>query len=334
MKIFCYGIQDAEKSIFELENKKFKNELFYTNDLLNSENIKNFPNGMDAVILFVNCKADEKALKTFKEKGVKYIVTRTVGTDHIDLKTAASLGYKVGRVPSYSPTAVASLAFAGGIELLRRSGWMFNQTKDFNFKIDGNMFAKELKNSTIGIIGTGKIGYETAKYWKGTGAKVLGFDLFPNDKNNEVLEYTDLETLIKKSELISLHVPYIKGENENLINEALISKMKDFASIVNVSRAPLVDTKAIISAIKSNKLYGYAGDVFTNEGDLINKKLTEADVMKINPEIVELLKLYPRVLISPHVAYFTDEAVKNMAEISFQNLKQLVETGTCDTAVN
>ncbi|WP_338970548.1 NAD(P)-dependent oxidoreductase [Spiroplasma endosymbiont of Labia minor] len=334
MKILCYGIQESEKAIFLTENKKYNNELIFTNELLNHENIKNLPANTDAVILFVNCLADKKNLEYFKTKGVKYVVTRTVGLDHIDLKAATDLKYKIGRVPSYSPTAVASLAFSFGTELLRRTGWMTYQLKQLNFKIDENMFAKEFKNSTIGIIGTGRIGYETAKYWHGTGAKVLGYDPYENEQAKQILEYTSVDKILKEADLISLHIPYIKGENDNYVNDEFISKMNNFSSLVNVSRAALVDHDAIRRAIKSNKLYGYAADVFIDESKFINNKFSEMDAKKINANAVDLINLYPRVLLSPHVGYFTDEAVKNMAEISFLNLSELEKTGTCQTAAN
>jgi D-lactate dehydrogenase len=138
---------------------------------------------------------------------------------------------------------------------------------------------------------------------------------------------------VKSSDLISIHVPYIKGENDNFVNEEMIKQMKDNAVIVNVARKNLVDLDAVIKNLKNDKLFGFAADVFYGEEKIVNKELTSAQVQAINPQIDELIKLYPRVLLSPHIAYFTDEAVKNMAEITFMNLKQLMETNTCDNAI-
>ncbi|PPE04137.1 NAD(P)-dependent oxidoreductase [Williamsoniiplasma lucivorax] len=334
MKIFCYGMQKPEIEIFKKSNEKYNFELSFTNDLLTEENMKVLPEGTDAVILFVNCNASKKVLEFYKSKGVKYVVTRTAGFDHVDLKAASDLGYIVGRVPAYSPTAVASLAFADGVSLIRKNAYMFDQTRNGNFKVDENMFAREFSNLTIGILGTGRIGYEAAKYWKGVGAKVIGYDLYPNKHAEEVLTYVTQDELIKQSDLVSIHVPYFKGQNDNLINKDFISKMKPMSSIVNVSRAPLVNLKDAVEAIKANKIFGYACDVFDNESSLINKQLTMDAIKKLNPTLEEAISLYPRLLISPHVAYFTDEAVKNMADISFKNLDELIKTGTCETALN
>lgn len=334
MKTFLYAVQEAEKPIFEKANKKYNNELCFTSELLNRKNVQQLPEGTEAVVLFVNCQADREVLNHFKKKGVKYIVTRSVGTDHIDLDAATELGYKVARVPSYSPTAVASLAFSGGMDLLRRSSYMFYHASQGNFEIDNKMFANEFKNLTIGIIGTGRIGYETAKYWKGTGAKIVGYDIYQNDFAKKILDYVELDELIKKADLISIHIPHIPGKNDNFVDEKFINKMKTGASLVNVSRAALIDQKALVKAIKTDKIYGYSADVFKGEEQFIGKKISRTEIKKINPSLAEMLDLYPRVLISPHVAYFTDEAVKNMADVSFLNLDQLRKYGKSDTQVN
>jgi D-lactate dehydrogenase len=164
MKVLLYGIIESEIKIFEKANKPYGYELIFRPELLNDHNVKDFPNDIDAVVLFVNCDASAKNLKLFKDKGVKYIVTRIAGFDHIDLKAAKELGYKIGRVPAYSPTAVASLGFANGVSLLRKTTYICHQTANNDFQISPSMLAKEFKNTTVGIIGTGKIGYETAKY--------------------------------------------------------------------------------------------------------------------------------------------------------------------------
>ncbi|WP_027062922.1 NAD(P)-dependent oxidoreductase [Mesoplasma seiffertii] len=333
MKILCYGIIESEIPIFTKANKPYNNELIFRSELLTDENANDLPEGLDAIILFVNCDASARNLQIFKDKGVKYIVTRTAGFDHIDLEAAKNLGYTIGRVPAYSPTAVASLGFATGVSMLRKTAYICNQTANRNFKIDKAMLAKEFKNSTIGIIGTGKIGYETAKYWSSVGANVLGYDIYENDKSKEYLIYTDLDTLLAKSDLVSIHIPYIKGQNDKFVDNKLISKMKDGATLINVARKNLVDLEAICESIKTNKLWGYAADVFDYEERLIHKNFSSDQLKEISPVLDEVIDLYPRILITPHIAYLTDEAVKNMAEVSFANLQQLVETGTCDNLI-
>lgn len=332
MKVLCYGIQEAEKPIFEQNNKNYNFNLSFTNELLNDENV-NKVKGYDALILFVNCDASADNLKKIKELGIKYIVTRTAGFNHIDLKTAKELNYVIGRVPGYSPTAIASLAFNGGLSLLRRTSYIYEQTRQGNFKIDSNMFAKETKNCTIGILGTGKIGYETAKMWKALDATIIAYDPYPNEAAKSFLSYTTFDEVIAKSDLISIHMPYFKGKNDDVINDEVIKKMKKGTILVNAARSELVSLPAVIKAIKANHLEGYATDVFPHESEIINHDFK--DKFPSNLKLIEeLIALYPKTLISPHVAYFTDEAIKNMSEISFENLKQLQTTGTCDNRID
>ncbi|MDQ7983053.1 MAG: NAD(P)-dependent oxidoreductase [Spiroplasma sp.] len=332
MKVLCYGMQKSEIPIFERVNQNYKFDLTFTNELLSKDNV-NKVKGYDALILFVNCDANAENLKKIKQLGVKYIVTRTAGFNHIDLDVAKELNYVIGRVPKYSPTAVASLAFAGGLNLLRRTAYIYEQTRLGNFKIDSNMFAKETKNCTIGILGSGKIGYETAKMWKALDANVIAYDPFPNDAAKSILTYTTFDEVISKSDLISLHMPYFKGENDNVINDAVIKKMKKDAILVNAARSELVSLPAIIKNIKANHLGGYVTDVFPHEPEIIAHDFKNKFPSHLK-EIKELMDLYPKTLVSPHVAYFTDEAIKNMSEVSFENLKQLATTKTCDNRIN
>ncbi len=159
-----------------------------------------------------------------KEYGVKYLLTRTVGYNHIDLKKAHELGFKMAYVPGYSPNAVSELAVSMGNGLLRNLFYSANHQQNHNFKIDDFMFAKEIRNSTIGIIGTGRIGYQAAKAWHGMGAKVLGYDIYESDQAKSILTYCDLKTLLKESDLISLHCPYIKEENYHLVDKNFLAK--------------------------------------------------------------------------------------------------------------
>lgn len=331
LNVLCYGVQEIERPIFESMNQDYQFNLSFTKELLNSNNAHRVK-GFDAVILFVNCKADAKNLNLLKDNGVKYIVTRTAGYNHIDLKEAKKLDYTIGYVPVYSPSAIATLAMTLGLSLLRKTSYMNYKSANSNFNIDDHMFATEVKNCTIGIIGTGKIGLETAKLWKAFGAKVIAYDPYENSDAKLFLTYDTFDEIIAKSDLISLHTPYVAGKNDNLINNEVIMKMKPNSIIINTARGELVDIKAVISAIKQDHLWGYAADVLPNEELLINRNLKNKN-LKDFPEISELVNLYPRILISPHVAYFTDEAVKNMAVISFENLKQLYTTNTCNNAI-
>ncbi|ATZ18433.1 lactate dehydrogenase [Williamsoniiplasma somnilux] len=331
MKIVCYGVRDTEKVFFTSLNEKFGYELILEKALLLHDNIETAKN-CDAVMLRANCVADAQNLDILKEYGVQYLLTRTVGTNHIDVNYAKELGFKMAYVPFYSPNAVSELAVNLGNGLLRNLFYMAHKTgvqKDFT--VDNFMFAQEVRNSTIGVIGTGRIGYEAAKAWKGMGAKVLGYDLYPSDKAKEVLEYTDLDNLLKNSDLITIHCPYIKGQNDHMINKEFFAKMKDGSFLVNAARGELLDPVALYDAIVANKIKGAAIDVVEKEGQIFFKKFDQ-NLIPV-AEYEKLHSLYPRLIMTPHIGSYTDEAVKNMVETSYLNLQEFLQTGNCKNII-
>jgi len=326
MKIICYGVRETDQEFFNSLNKKYNYQLILKSELLTHENIAT-AKGCDAVMLRANCIADEQNLNQLKSYGVKYLLTRTVGFNHIDVAYAKSLGFLVARVPAYSPNAVSELAVALAVGLLRNTFYIANNSTNKNFKVDNFIFAKEIRNSTIGIIGTGRIGIEFAKAFKGMGAKILGYDIYPNKNNETILEYTDLNTLLKNSDLISLHTPYIPGENDKMVNQDFLNKMKDGSFLINAARGELIDHEALYQALITNKLKGAALDTINQEGEIFFKDFKN---QKLPIEIYEKLNsLYPRVIITPHIGSYTDEATKNMIEISYQNLDDLINNRDC-----
>lgn len=329
MKIICFGVRDVEKPIFEEVNKHFNFDLTMVPELLTHENVEITKN-YDGVLLRANCVADKINLEKMWSYGIKYMFTRTVGINHIDVEAAKQLGFKLAYVPFYSPNAVSELAFGLGLSMLRNILYMNNKMNEKDFRVDAQMFAKEARNSTIGIIGTGRIGFECAKAWKGMGAKVLGYDLYPRTDAKNIIEYTTFEQLMKESDLISLHCPYIKGENDELINKKSLSLAKDGLIIINAARGELINNQDLYDALISNKVKQVALDTLTNEGEIYFKKHDA----KLPNEIYEkLYQLKPKVIFTPHIGSFTDEAVKNMVETSFLNFKEYIETGDCKNKI-
>ncbi|QEH62298.1 D-lactate dehydrogenase [Spiroplasma chinense] len=329
MKIICFGVRDVEKPIFEKVNEKFGFEMTLLPELLTHDNVE-VTKGHDAVLLRANCAADKVNLEKMKSYGIEYMFTRTVGTNHIDVEAAKELGFKLAYVPFYSPNAVSELAFSMGLGMLRNVIYMYDKMDKKDFTVDSNMFAKEVRLSTIGIIGTGRIGFEAAKAWKGMGAKVIGYDPYPNPNAEGVIEYTTLEDLISKSDLISLHTPYIKGQNDHMINKELLSKAQDGLVIVNAARGELINHQDLYDALVSGKVRQVALDTLENEGQVFFKK---HDGALPNDVYEKLYNLKPRVLFTPHIGSFTDEAVKNMVETSFENLKEYSTTGDCKNKI-
>ncbi|QBQ07778.1 D-lactate dehydrogenase [Spiroplasma gladiatoris] len=329
MKVICFGVRNVEVDIFNEVNKNFNFELTLLDELLNHDNVEKI-NGHDAVLLRANCIADKKNLDIIKSYGVNYLLTRTVGTNHIDIDYAKKLGFKMGYVPFYSPNAVSELAFASGLAMFRNIIYMYDKMNQNDFRVDQYSFAKEVRNSKIGIIGTGRIGIECAKSWKGMGAQVFGYDVFPRNDLNDLLEYQTLDYIFKNCDLISLHCPYIKGQNDKFINKTLFSKIKNQTIIVNAARGELIDYNDLYEYMLNNKIKQVALDTLENEAKIFFKK------HESNFEIEIYQKLYdlkPRVLFTPHLGSYTDEAVKNMVETSFENLKSYIQNNTCKNEI-
>ncbi len=325
MKLICFGVRKVEREFFEKLNK-FGYELTLVEDLLNDENI-DLINGHEAVMLRANCPANRKNLEKMKNFGVKYLLTRTVGYNHIDLDAAKEMGFKMARVPRYSPNAIGELAITFAMNLVRKGAYMINRSREKNFIVDEYMFSPEIRNLTVGVIGTGKIGLTTARLFKGLGAKVIAYDIYESEEAKSVVEYVTMDRLNKEADIITLHCPYIKGENDNLVNDEFISKLKDNAIIINTARGELQDVEAVIRGLESGKIGGYATDVFSNEKEFFFKDMEGKEIDK---NVEKLLSLYPRALVTPHIGSYTDEALTNMIEISYENLDAYIKTGDCE----
>lgn len=330
LKVVCYGVRPNEVPFFEKLNK-YNFELRLVEELLNHDNIDT-AEGMDAVILRGNCVADRQNIAKMSEYGIKYVFTRTVGFNHIDLQAAADYNMSVARVPGYSPNAIAELSLTLAMSLLRHVSHTVNKTSKYDFRVDGAMFSKEIRNCKVGIIGTGKIGLTEAKLFRGLGADVYGYDVFQSEEAKHVVKFVEMDDLLEKCDIVSLHVPYFPGKNDKMVNAEFISKMKDGAILINTARGELQDNEAILEAIKSGKLDGFGTDVFANEAAFFFKNFENGDEIS-DQTVRELVDLYPKVLVTPHIGSNTDEALSNMIEISYDNLKDILTTGSTANAI-
>lgn len=330
LKIVCYGVRKNEVDYFNKLNT-YGYELTLVEDLLNKDNYV-CAKGHSAVLLRGNCLANRTNIKHFADYGIKYLFTRTVGINHIDLQAASDYNMKIARVPSYSPNSVAELVVTLTMMLLRHTAYTVNKTANLDFRTDSVMFSKEIRNCTVGIIGMGKIGLTEAKLFKGLGANVVGYDIYQSEQAKEVIKFKELDDLLLNSDIVSLHIPYIKGENENFINREFLNKMKKGSILINTSRGEIQDESAILEALKNNHLEGFATDVIQNETSVFFKQFDNINDIK-NEAVKELVSLYPRVLITPHIGSNTDEALKNMIETSFDNLNSHLKNGRSDNDV-
>ena len=330
MKIIFYGVRDVEIPIFEAVNKKFGYEITLLPDYLTDEATAKKAAGHEVVVLRGNCFATKERLDIYKELGVSYVMTRTVGVNHIDIPYAKELGFKTAYVPFYSPNAIAELAVSLAMTLLRNVAYTGNKTKDKNFIVDKRMFSREVRNCTVGVLGLGRIGMTAAQLFKGLGATVIGFDIFKKTGVENIVTQMSLDEVLAKSDIITLHAPYIK-ENGTLITKEAFAKMKGNVILINTGRGELVDTDALVEALESGKVYGAGIDTLDNEAEIFFKDF-KGKTLPV-PAFEKLINMYPKVIITPHIGSYTDEAAFNMIETTFANIKEYIETGDCKNKI-
>ncbi len=272
--------------------------------------------GFRAVCAFVNDVLDEPALERLAEVGVGAGALRRPGYNHVDLAAAERLGLTVVRVPAYSPHAVAEHTVGLMLALNRQIHRAHARVREANFSLEG-LLGFDLHGRTVGIVGTGKIGRVVARILGGFGCELLGYDPYPSEEAAALgLEYVDLDELYRRSDVITLHTP-LTPDTYHLIGAAALAAMRDGVMIVNTSRGALVDTAAVIEALKEGKV-GYLGlDVYEEEGDLFFEDLSNR---VIQDDVFSRLLTFPNVLITGHQAFFTEEALRGIAATTIANL--------------
>lgn len=273
--------------------------------------------GEQAVCVFVNDRVDRACLEILSQVGVKLVALRCAGYNNVDLVAAKALGIAVTRVPSYSPHAVAEHAVGLLLTLNRKIHKAYNRVRELNFSLSG-LVGFDIYGKTIGIIGTGKIGKITAQILCGFGARVLAYDVAPAPEWARPLEieYTDLKTLLASSDIISLHVPLFP-ELFHMLDTETIGQMKPGVFIVNTSRGKLIDTKALIDGLKTGHVGGVALDVYEEEEGIFFEDHS-SHVLK-DDDLSRLLT-FPNVLITSHQAFFTHEALTEIARVTVENI--------------
>ncbi len=276
--------------------------------------------GCDAVCVFVNDRVDRACLQELADGGVKHVALRCAGFNNVDLAAASELGLTVTRVPAYSPHAVAEHAVALLLTLNRRIHRAHNRVRENNFSLAG-LVGFDVHGKTVGIIGTGRIGRLAAQIFRGFDARVLAFDPVPDPDwaGAHKVEYTDLDSLLENSDILSLHLP-LTPDTFHLVNADTLSRMKPGAYLINTSRGKLIDTAALIGALKSGHLGGVALDVYEEEEGVFFEDLS--DRVLPDDELSRLLT-FPNVLITSHQAFLTREALAEIARVTTENLRRL-----------
>ena len=329
LRIAFFGAKDYDRMFFsELAKDRgagtYNCDIRYFNCRLTPETA-NLARDYDAVCVFVNDELPRPAVETLRDGGVRLILLRCAGYNNVDLQAAKECGIKVARVPAYSPYAVAEHAMSLIMTANRRLHKAVTKVRDNNFALSG-LLGLDLHNKVAGIVGTGKIGVCMARICKGFGMNVLAWDAFPNRALEEegLLSYVAFEELLERSDLISLHAPLIEGPNGtyHLINAWAIARMKDTAMLVNTSRGGLIDTEALIDALKGGKFHAVALDVY--EGEDANVYTDRSDEF-LNNDITARLQMFPNVVLTSHQAFFTREALQAIAAETLENARRFNE---------
>jgi len=277
----------------------------------------------EAVCAFVNDDLGAGVIATLAEAGVRLIALRSAGFNHVDLAAAEAAGIAVARVPAYSPHAVAEHAVAMLLTLNRKTHRAWSRVREGNFALDG-LLGFDLYGKSVGIVGTGQIGEVVARILHGFGCRLLAHDPVPNPACTSLgARYVGLDELFAESDVITLQCP-LTPETHHLIDAKALAKMKRGVMLINTSRGAVVDTSALIQALKSGAVGSVALDVYEEEGDLFFEDLSDSF---IPDDVFARLLTFPNVLITGHQAFFTAEALTAIAETTMANVAAFERDG-------
>lgn len=322
-RVAFFDTKQYDREWFDKADKSF--EITYFEEKLTPETAF-LAKGFDGVVAFVNDTINSKVIKSLTDGGVNVLAMRCSGYNNINFKAAHEHGLKVLRVPVYSPYAVAEHAMAMLLTLNRKIHKAYNRTRDFNFSLCG-LTGFDLNGKTIGVIGTGKIGQIFIKICKGFGMKVLAYDPFKIEGAD--FEYTDLDTIYREADAISLHCP-LTDSSYHMLSEDAFAKMRRNVIIINTSRGGLIDSEALLAALKEKKIGGAGLDVYEEETELFFEDHSEKIV---NDDILARIVSLPNVILTSHQAFLTEEALRNIAEITVANLEDYFAGNTLKNIV-
>ncbi|MBC6430154.1 2-hydroxyacid dehydrogenase [Nostoc sp. HG1] len=324
MKVAVFSTKVYDRKFLSDANSPAQHELVFFEPRLNRDTAI-LAAGFGAVCVFVHDQVDAPTLELLASRGTRLVVLRCAGFNNVDLQAAADLGITVVRVPAYSPYGVAEHAVGLILSLNRKIHRAYNRVREGNFSLDG-LLGFNLHERTVGIVGTGKIGLILGQIMKGFGCHILAYDVYRNPELEALGgKYVELSELFANSDIISLHCPLIP-ETHHLINAEAIEQIKPGVMLINTSRGALIDTQAVIEGLKSGKI-GYLGvDVYEQESELFFEDLS-GEI--IQDDIFQRLTTFPNVLITGHQAFFTAEALHNIAETTFANIADIEQGRPC-----
>lgn len=316
VRVAFFSTKPYDVQFFEESNRAFGHELRYLEHRLTRETAS-LARGCGAVCAFVNDEVDAAVLSLLAQEGVRLVALRSAGYNNVDLEAAQDLGITVARVPAYSPHSVAEHTVGLILTLNRKIHRAYNRVREGNFALDG-LLGFELRGRTVGVVGTGKIGMAVVKILLlGFGCRIVASDPYPNEEVKRLgVEYVALNDLFRQSDIITLHAPLTK-ETYHMVNERTIELMKPDVMIVNTGRGGLIDTRAVIEALKAGRIGSLGLDVYEEEDELFFRDLS---ARPIQDDVFARLLTLPNVVVTGHQAFFTQEALENIARTTLANI--------------
>ena len=319
MKILFFSAKPYDITTFNQHNANYGFEVEYLETHLGPHIVNAVDEGTFAVCVFVNDNLTAEVIEVLAAKGVKVIALRCAGFNNVDLAAAKKHGITVCRVPAYSPEAVAEHAVAMLLTLNRKTHKAYNRVREQNFSLNG-LLGFNMHGKTVGVIATGRIGKAFCKIMLGFGCKVLAFDLYQDPELVAAgVNYIPFEELLQQADIVSLHCP-LTPESHHLINRETLGLMKQGATLINTSRGALIDTHAVIVALKTGRLAYLGIDVYEQEDRLFFKDLSGSI---IEDDTIQRLMSFPNVLVTGHQAFFTADALAQIAETTLSSIRQL-----------
>ena len=317
-KITVYNYREFDEKVwFDKYAKELGFELVCCNDAPSIENAY-LVEGSQCVVT-VTSKVNEELIKRYSEIGIRYISTRTIGYDHIDLHAANKYQIAVGNA-TYGPNGVADYTVMLMLMSIRNMKRIMERTNIQDYTLKG-IQGKELKDFIVGIIGTGRIGKQVIKNLSGFGCKIIAYDPYPNQEIAAYAEYVTLENLWKEADIISLHTP-LTEENYHIINRESIAQMKDGVLIINTARGPLIHTNDLIEGLQTKKIGAAGLDVVEDEFGLYYYDHKD-DIL--DNRYLAILRGYPNVTITHHMAFYTDNAIESMVKDSLTSCRLFLD---------
>ena len=325
MKIVFFSAQPYDILFFNRYNDTHGFELIFQEAQLSPQTV-NLADGADAVCVFVNDKVNAEVCKQLAQKGIKIIALRCAGFNNVDLEAVKANGLRACRVPAYSPEAVAEHALALILTLNRKTHKAYNRVREQNFSLNG-LLGFNLHGKTVGVVGTGNIGKTFCRMMLGLGCRVKAFDLIAN-KDMEAIGVTYHPLMdVLKADIVSLHCP-LNNQTQHLINDETIAMIQKGVMLINTSRGGLIDTRSAIEGLKSGQIGYLAIDVYEQEEHLFFRDLSTT---VIQDDEIQRLMSFPNVLITAHQAFFTDEALSQIATTTLNSVQQLLKSGNLNT---